>query len=521
MSQIYLLFPPSWTLTTGSAHLALPLLKGFLESKGVPTRTHDLNLEFANRLVARLPVATLQSACSEGSLEGMNKPYFQAEDEINRVTIGFDGEWNAQLGFSFSRFSHHSSRQVFESLDAESPFHQYFDERVIPELERENSRIVGICLASLYQLIPTFQLCKRLRQTGYEGFIVLGGNTVSRLLREMSIPPVFDLIDGLIPFQGEMPMHELYRVLREGGDFADVPSLIWRDNDGTIRQNTNHSEFILDEAAAPDYSDLPVGKYWGVNYLNVISARGCYWGKCNFCAIPYGWGENGFAGQRSAQRTYEDIVTLMERHSIRRFKFVDETLSPHFMRAFSKLIIDNDLKIEWEGYTRLERDWCDASFVDLVSKAGFRKGWFGLECLPSDKRVHLNKNDAADPLRLLELCSAANIKVHFFCLFGYPGTGKDEAENTVEFLLRNRDLIDTVDIFPWTYAKHTKVTGVERIERPGEDWALEYAHASLRADTLNSEEIAELASYWEEVVWAKAPRLLHPSYRMISPWSIE
>nr|VFJ47952.1 MAG: Radical SAM superfamily enzyme YgiQ, UPF0313 family [Candidatus Kentron sp. DK] len=521
MSQIHLLFPPSWTLTTGSAHLALPLLKGFLESRGISTRTRDLNLEFANQFIARLPLTSLQSACTEGSLEDMNEPYFRAEDEINRVAAGSEGEWNAQLGFAFSRFSHHSSRQVFESLDAESPFNQYFDERVIPDIQKENPPVVGICLASLYQLIPTFQLCKRLRRAGYEGFIVLGGNTVSRLLREISIPPVFDLIDGLIPFQGEIPMLELYRVLREGGDLANVPCLIWQDSDGNIRQNADHSEFIPDDAATPDYRDLPVGEYWGVNYLNVVSARGCYWGKCNFCVIPYGWGHNGFAGQRSARKTYGDIVALMERHGIRRFKFVDETLSPHFMRAFSEQVIDNGLDIEWEGYTRLERDWRDADFVDLVSRAGFRKGWFGLECLPSDKRAHLNKNDAADPMRLLELCNAANIKVHFFCMFGYPGTGKSDAANTVEFLLNNRERIDTVDIFPWVYTKHTHVKRVERIERPDEDWALEYAHASLRADTLNSEEIAELASDWEEVVWAEAPELLHPTYRMVSPWSVK
>nr|VFJ59971.1 MAG: hypothetical protein BECKDK2373C_GA0170839_107619 [Candidatus Kentron sp. DK] len=38
---------------------------------------------------------------------------------------------------------------------------------------------------------------------------------------------------------------------------------------------------------------------------------------------------------------------------------------------------------------------------------------FGLECLPSDKRAGLNKNDAVDPTRLLKLCHCADIKVHF------------------------------------------------------------------------------------------------------------
>nr|VFJ59466.1 MAG: hypothetical protein BECKFW1821A_GA0114235_109113 [Candidatus Kentron sp. FW]VFJ67098.1 MAG: hypothetical protein BECKFW1821B_GA0114236_11262 [Candidatus Kentron sp. FW] len=88
-----------------------------------------------------------------------------------------------------------------------------------------------------------------------------------------------------------------------------------------------------------------------------------------------------------------------------------------------------------------------------------------------------------------------------------PARGKtDEAENTVEFLLCNRGLIDTVDIFPWTYTKHTRVDGVERTEHP---------------DTPSSEEIVELATYREEAVWDKAPRFLHPNYRMASPWSVE
>jgi len=42
---------------------------------------------------------------------------------------------------------------------------------------------------------------------------------------------------------------------------------------------------------------------------------------------------------------------------------------------------------------------------------------------------------------------------------------------------RLKFISNTVDIFPWTYAKHTQVVGVERIERPDEDWAWGYVHS--------------------------------------------
>jgi hypothetical protein len=251
----------------------------------------------------------------------------------------------------------------------------------------------------------------------------------------------------------------------------------------------------------------------------MISARGCYYGKCTFCAIPYGWGNNGYSGARSPGLTYQDMLTLADRHGINRFKFVDEALSPNLMRGLSDRIIADGVDFEWEGYVRFESSWYDQGFVDHVSRAGFRKGYFGLELLPSKQRDALNKRDRPNPEALLRTCSSAGVKCHLFCMFGFPGSGESEAADTIEFLVKHQHQIDTADIFPWTYAKHTNVPGVQPLLDPAEDWALEYKHISSRKDVLSSDAVLELASKHEELLWHEVPRFLHPTYRLVSPWS--
>jgi hypothetical protein len=515
---VLLLFPPSWTLNTGSPHSSPPLLRGYLECHGIETVTCDLNWAVASSYGVRIGSLAAREACQTKLLAEMNEAYFGAEDRLMSVARNFQGEWNAQVGFEYASFSHESSRQAIDAASKLSPFTEYFKDSVVPFVARTNPRLIGFCLASVYQIIPSLQLCGLLREAGYTGFVVLGGNTVSRLAKEMALPSMFKLVDGLITFQGEVPLLQLCRSLRTGKPLEHVPQLIYRDRD-RIRFNSRIAELDPNSVPPPDYTDLPVGQYWGENYLNIVAARGCYYGKCSFCAIPYGWGNGGFTGIRSPELVYRDMLGLMDRHGINRFKFVDEALSPALMRALAERIVSDGVRLEWEGYVRLEPAWYDRSFVELVGRAGFRKGYFGLELVPSDRRSVLNKKDNAKPEALLAHCSSAGIKVHFFCMFGYPGTGEREAERTVEFLLKHQHLVDTADIFPWTYTKHTTVQGVEPIRDPERDWALEFRHAGASRDVLSSEEIVEMASKHEELIWKEVPRFLHPTYRLVSPWS--
>lgn len=517
--SVVLLFPPSWTLATGSPHLATPLLTGFLRSNGIEVYSRDLNWDFVNSLGITLSAAAAQAACDDGTLDGMNQPYFAAEDALNQVVDKYNGQWNAQLGFESNAWSSSSSVEVLSAIDLPSPFSEFFSAVVIPQIMAVGPRLVGLCLACSQQVLPSLQLCRLLRQAGYQGFIVLGGNTISRLSREMADADIFHIVDGLITFQGELPLLTLYKTVICNGPLEQVPSLVWKTTSGAIMHNHASAPINPDLVPTPDYGDMAVGQYWGANYLNLIAARGCYFGKCTFCAIPYGWGSNGYSGTRSVDLVFDDMVACIEKYGIHRFKFVDEALSPAFMLALAERICSQRITVEWEGYVRCEHAWLDGSFVRRVAQSGFRKGYFGLEILPSARRSVLHKKDQPHPKRLVRNCGDFGVKVHFFCMFGYPGTGEEDARRTVEFLFDEQRRIDTADIFPWTYTKHTIVPGVEPIKAINRDWALEFPHRALTSDALPSELVCELASRWEDIVWQEVPRYLHPVYRLVSPWT--
>lgn len=518
MTKVLLVYPPTWSLVTGSPHLALPLLKAFLDGNGVQTSVLDMNWEAARWHGAEVNAASARRACHPPTLENMNRPYFAAEDRLEALARRYQGTWNAQVGFAYDNFSHTSSTQALEAAEIESPFGDYIRQAFVPLISADEPDVLGLCIASVHQLIPALQLCRLVRGAGYRGFILLGGNTVSRLSHEMAIPEVFRLVDGLVSFQGEAPLLQLCRALETRRSLDSVPQLTWL-HEGRIR--TNHAVELVDPSRVPtpDFGSLPVGQYWGTNYLNLLAARGCYYGKCSFCAIPYGWGEGGFTGVRSPEKTCDDMLTLLERHGINRFKFVDEALSPSFMRALATRIIAEGALVEWEGYVRFEPAWYDPGFVELIARAGFRKGYFGLELIPSATRDLLHKRDRPHPETLLSLCCSSGVNVHLFCMFGFPGTSEEEARRTVDFLLQNQDRIDTADIFPWALAKHTRVEGAEPIPSIQHDWALEFRHRPQRSGVLGPEAVVELAARHEEALWREVPRLLHPTYRLTSPWT--
>lgn len=518
MKQL-LIFPPGWSLNVGNPHPALPLLKAVLEKDGVDVRIRDFNWEIAEYYEVRITSKDAIESVEVGTTEAMNTLYFNAEDKLMEVAKSYNGEWNLQLGFKFNDLSFYSSKDVREALKLDSPFTEYFKRETLPWVDKEDPEIIGFSVTSIYQMIPALHLSWMLRKAGYGGFIVFGGNTISRLKEEIIKKLwLFDLVDGFIIFQGESPFLRFSKAIRAGGDFSNVPNLIWRDN-GAIKENLLIQYQDPDLIPPPDFGELPLGRYWGVNYLPLLAARGCYYAKCNFCGIPYGYGEGGFGGVRDAGLVFKDIITLMNKYDMQKYKFMDEALSPKTLTQLSDLILNGAVQVEWEGYLRLERLWLDKAFINRLGRSGFKKGYFGLEIYPEETRANLRKNDSAkEILAVLENCNDAGIKVHLFCMFGFPGTGRKEAENTIKFILKHNDLIDTVDLNAYTYARHTSVFGIEKIVKNDQDWAIEYEYQPTSEGILSSKEVEELANEMQEIVWTECPRLIHPIYRLVSPW---
>ena len=511
-----LFFPPGWTLIAGGPHLALPLLKGFLEKHGVATEVVDLNLEAAAKYGAFISDEAVKDACAARTAESMNVPYFAAEDRLDRVAQSYSGTWDLQGGFVFSTQDSSSSESVREHSALRSPFTEVYLSKAVPKVQELMPAVVGICISVPNQLVPAFELCRVLREAGYEGRLVIGGNIVTRIKDELCLDWVFDLVDGFVSFEGE----EALLLLARGNNEETIPSLTWRR--GTTIVCNPSQTLSRPRFAMPNFEGMSLGNYWGQRYLPMIASRGCYYGKCTFCSIPFGWGNGGFIGHGTPEDVVASMKAAYELHGIANFKFADEAMHPPLLRRIAELLIRSSLPISFEGYARFDPAWENSAFLSLISRAGLRKVYMGLEIVGSGSRLSLNKGDqmagrAADVLQRLH---DAGILMHCFCMFGFPGTGVAEALDTMEFAFRHQTRIDSLDIFPFYYAKHTKVDGIKAIASEQKDWAVEHNYEPVVEGVLSMQEVKKLCDQLETFVWQERATWLHPVYRMFSPWTV-
>jgi len=514
---VFLLFPPGWIYTTGGSNLALPLLKGYLEASGIETYLFDLNIGLSDYFKIKISNCKIESACEIPSLENLNKPYYLSQDKMSAIAKPYGATWDIQLGFNYDGCSFSSSDEIRKFSEFNSPFDSYYDEELINQVEKLNPSIIGISVCSAAQLLTTFQIVRILKRTGYSGKIILGGNIITRLEKSFLKDWVFELIDGIVVFQGEIALSSLYFALQIGKELDYIPNLIWKKK-GEIKKNK--IEYLPQkDFGRPSYVNLSFKSYWGINYIPVLGSRGCYYGKCTFCSIPFAYGNNGFLGHDNPLSVYDDMVNGFDLSGINNYKFMEEALHPAILRKLSDKIISENFDCEFEGYARLDSFWQDEKFLQNISKAGLRKVYLGLELITSDKRGLLNKSDSNKALEMLKKFSDAGIKTHIFTLFGYPGTGIEEAVNTIEFVLQNKNLIDTLDIFPFYYAKHTKVPFIDIINNKAEDWALEHKYMPAIEEVLTMAQTSELCYQLEDIIWNEIPKWLHPIYRLYSPWS--
>ncbi len=517
MKKIFLVFPPSFTYFVGGPYLSLPILSGFLRGKGIEVRMIDLNILFSVHLGVFISEEEAKNAVEKGFIH-QERLLEEKEGKFKSVAKKFNGDWDLRFGFYYNYYYPSSSESVKEALLSPSPFDDFFRNNFLPLVSKEKPDVVAFSIVDVTQIIPTFQLIKLLRMEGFGGRVVLGGNIVSRLGKDLLKKWVFELIDFAVLFQGEPILYLLMKNLDKEHLIQKIPNLFWKDSQGNLRENEYHHFNVADIVPPPNFDDFVLQNYWGINYLPLSHLRGCPWGRCPFCPIPYGWGNKGFGGKRSLENVLLDMKTLYDKYGVEKFQFVDEAFPTRSAYILASKIKNESLPFVWEIFSRIEAGWSDYRKNKLLYEGGLRKVYLGLEIFPSQNRKALNKGDRGEWIeKIIDALYEAGIKVHLFCLFGFPGTSVRDAVRTIEFIVKKQNEIDTVDINPFVFYRHTKPQYLEKIVSPFHDWALEYEYVNTY-NNLSSKDIKILSFTLEKILWREKPTLLHPIYRLVSPW---
>lgn len=481
--NVMLLFPPNWT--PSMPHLALPTLTAFLRGHGIQVTQRDLNIEVFDTVLTRRYI--------EGALDRLRREYgpraervparsgaaprelvaqalrlgpkiaarIERAKQIIRSEAFFDGPIGldafttvvdalqiASLPFFPAALEISTYRPARTADSAANILSEVRDPQVnmlidiyrrtvLADIEREKPDVVGISIPSMAQVIPGLTIAALIKDAGLPCHITVGGPHITMLRERLAKSEgFFSLVDSAVVFDGEVPLLQLCQAIATGGDIAHVPNLIYRDGDA-IRVTARKEPEKIGALPQPDFDGLPLDRYLAPHLtLPLMTARGCYFGKCAFCNVGYGEAEN-FSLMRS-EILAEQMISLKKKHGAQHIFFADEALTPRTLRELSAILKRDGNPVQWGGCARFEKP-ITGELLRQMHDGGCRMILFGLE---SASEAIMNKMVKGTKLehmhRILRESTTAGIWNHTFFFFGFPGETLADAQETVNFLYEHK-----------------------------------------------------------------------------------
>ena len=557
--KLLLIFPPQWTPI--SPHFAIPQLVGQLNANGFNAKALDLNIQFFNEILTPtniqqsielakheleilqknlLTVFSVDKKTSDYSFEEQiflyrynkikrflqnnesfitvvpflienakksikNDDFYspakliEAVNIIDRalevvslpytpVKIEFEGISNPFFKFNYENIKYFVN-------DSKTNIFRAFYERHIDDILKDDPDFVAISLNSSSQIIPGLTLTNMLKHRT-KAHINIGGNFFGRITDELSKHKEFFQIfaDSVSVEEGEGPILEVAKFVNGLIPINEVPNFMYFQS-GSVCKNEKMKPVRLDDMANMDLSDYDFSKYFAPEIVVPFqSSRGCYWGKCSFCDQDFGQNFN----VKKVNKVISEFKDLKEKYNITSFEFIDESVSPSYLKELSSKLEENNLSVNFFIDARLETDFTK-EILHSAHKNGLQMVLWGLESGSDQVLKLINKGiDLNKRFDILRDSKEAGIWNFAFIFFGFPTETKDDALKTIKMLTENSDIIHSYGRSVFTMGRHAKLSrepekyGITKIY-PAED---EFSpNIKFDACGMNNSELKEILNY--------------------------
>lgn len=347
----------------------------------------------------------------------------------------------------------------------------------IKEIKKYSADLIGISIGSFPELISGLTLAYLLKKEG-NAKIAIGGNYISRLKDEIIKNPQFfdDYCDFILVENGEIPALKLIKHLENKIKKDEIPNCLYKENNIVV---DNKIEKALELADYPVYNfdDLNFAKYYTPSIiLPIQSSQGCYWQKCAFCDHHHYQKYN----VAPCKKIVYEIEHLYKEYNIQFFEFVDECITPNYINNLSDLIIKKKLNIKWLTRLRMEKGFT-YKILKNASKAGLIMISWGFES--ANKRIMklINKGgESTNRKEIIRLAHKSKISNHLYLILGFPGETQDEAQESIDFIKENLDIIFIAAPLPFILTKHSRIAKnpeqyeIKEIKTHNTEFALQY-----------------------------------------------
>ncbi|MBL7259750.1 B12-binding domain-containing radical SAM protein [Paractinoplanes lichenicola] len=479
-----LLFPPQWSPFQPA--LALPSLAAWLRRAGHSVECADLNIDFYDWILSNECAGFMGDLVTSTDLDEQERLGYEAifasapayRDFVrSRLTpkngeSGEGGEpedlvasqYMAVRGFQnylsaisrvcgdlkISPYEFRLERNNLDSAELDAVLRDppallaRYLQRVGPLIAAEKAPTIGLSCIGQEQLVWTLFLGKWIK-ANLGAAVVVGGTIFSRIYERGVLPARWfgDYFDIIVRNEGERPLERIISNQVTGRPLVDgVPGIVHLAG-GEITASAPCAPLKTAEIPTPDFTDLPLERYFSPEItLPLLSSRGCYWGKCEFCHHGMVYGERFQA--YSTDRVLEVVRELAERYGVRHFAFNDEAIPPRVLREIgNRFPAASESSWRFTGLIKFERSYTREDFENLRA-AGFRSLYVGLESASERVLALMKKNNTKETmLNNLRYCKDADIWLHCFLFFGFPGETESDAKETFDFVIENADVISS------------------------------------------------------------------------------
>jgi anaerobic magnesium-protoporphyrin IX monomethyl ester cyclase len=300
-------------------------------------------------------------------------------------------------------------------------------------------RFIGITSMTAH-IDMSRQIADRLHRCLPNIRIIIGGIHVSTLPEEtLQQFPAFDV--GVVG-EGDLTIVELLRCLDSGGDIKKVQGLIVREGKDTVRTESRPLIRDLDLLPLPAWDLLPgfiqnytpsISRKTRLPSAFIVSSRGCPFG-CTFC-------NNSVHGRTFRSYSVDRLIQIVD-HMVNVYKVKDLTiydenlaLDKKRIKSFCHRLISENYDLTWSCDART--DSVDEDILDLMSRAGCRAIWYGMESGNPDILKRYNKQiTISDIEKAVRLTKKFRIKACGSFIIGGPGETPQTIKETIRFATR-------------------------------------------------------------------------------------
>jgi O-antigen biosynthesis protein len=264
-----------------------------------------------------------------------------------------------------------------------------------------------ICYQGTLLLLHKLQYLREKRK--WNGKIIVGGPHTS--VGSNSIP---EFVDHVVVGEGEVSILEIIS--------------------GTETDRIVYGKKVtdMDNLPLPAWEEFVYLPYmWRDPWIDTFpvytfnTSRGCSF-DCNFCSVQSVWGKA--YRFMSAERVVSDIEYMIKYYGLKGAYFREDhfTLSKARVVDFCELLLRKNIRIEWICETRVD-NLCDLEYLKLISKAGCRAFYIGVESGSPRMLEFFKKGETVEQfVDAFGLAKKVGIKTYASFVVGAPTeTGED------------------------------------------------------------------------------------------------